>query len=96
VPVADLPAASLKTQLIYISPGRLTCGFPDPGTLALTIGIMSPDEVPRSLEERVTRLECRAESRGTVVVALVFGVVVAVWLLIQAGVLKLEPGAPVG
>jgi hypothetical protein len=57
---------------------------------------MSPDQVPRSLEERVTRLEVQNEHRGAAFLALVAGVIVCVYLLQAAGLLKVDLGGAGG
>ena len=56
---------------------------------------MSPELPQRSLEERVTRLEARADSRSMAVAALVLGALV-MYLLFDLGVLQAGSGAPVG
>jgi hypothetical protein len=56
---------------------------------------MDSDREPRSLEERVTRLETRGETRGAVVMTLVLAGL-AVWALLELGVLTPGSGAPVG
>lgn len=60
---------------------------------------MSPDQQPRSLEERVTRLETRAEDRdgywAVVLSAMVAGALI-VWVLFQYGLLKVTAGNPLG